>query len=145
MPRSKLVAKKAGGLFKDRKKLLSQGMNRKSAPIANKIKKRRWKPGDKILREIQKYQKSSDLLISKALFQRQGKKTLILVKKILSEINLNTKFRFQSNALLALQEATEAAIVSLFEDANLCTIHTKRVTLMKKDLVLARRIRGERF
>jgi histone H3/H4 len=53
--------------------------------------------------------------------------------------------RFQSSALLALQEACEAAVVDLFEDANLCTYHAKRVTLMEQDIVLARRIRGEKF
>jgi histone H3 len=52
--------------------------------------------------------------------------------------------RFQSVALLALQEATEAYLVGLFEDTNLCAIHAKRVTIMPKDIQLARRIRGER-
>jgi len=45
---------------------------------------------------------------------------------------------------LAIQEAAEAYMTSLFEDANLCAIHAKRVTLMSKDIDLARRIRGER-
>ena len=52
--------------------------------------------------------------------------------------------RFQSQAILALQEATESYLVGLFEDTNLCAIHAKRVTIMPKDLQLARRIRGER-
>jgi histone H3 len=52
--------------------------------------------------------------------------------------------RFQSTAILALQEAAEAYLVSLFEDTNLCAIHAKRVTIMPKDIQLARRIRGER-
>ncbi|MCL4169089.1 UNVERIFIED_CONTAM: hypothetical protein GTU68_057566, partial [Idotea baltica] len=56
-----------------------------------------------------------------------------------------SEFRFQPAALLALQEATEAAVVSLIEDANLCSTHTKRVTLMASDILLARRIRGDRF
>lgn len=51
-------------------------------------------------------------------------------------------FRWQSQAILALQEATEAFLVHLFEDTNLCAIHAKRVTIMQKDLQLARRIRG---
>lgn len=68
-----------------------------------------------------------------------------LVRQILKEQNFETEFRFQSAALLALQEATEAAIVSLFEDANLCSYHAHRVTLMTSDILLARRIRGERF
>jgi histone H3 len=53
--------------------------------------------------------------------------------------------RFQSQAVLALQEAAEAYLVSLFEDTNLCAIHAKRVTIMSKDLQLAKRIRGDRF
>jgi len=53
--------------------------------------------------------------------------------------------RFQSQAVLALQESAEAYLVSLFEDTNLCAIHAKRVTIMSKDLQLAKRIRGDRF
>ena len=56
----------------------------------------------------------------------------------------NPDLRFQSSALLAVQEAAEAYIVGLFEDTNLCAIHAKRSTVMKKDMVLARRIRGDR-
>ena len=55
-----------------------------------------------------------------------------------------TDLRFQSQAVLALQEAAEAYLVGLFEDTNLCAIHAKRVTIMPKDIQLARRIRGER-
>ncbi|BAF14856.1 Os04g0450800, partial [Oryza sativa Japonica Group] len=58
--------------------------------------------------------------------------------------NLKTDLRFQSHAVLALQEAAEAYLVGLFEDTNLCAIHAKRVTIMPKDIQLARRIRGER-
>ena len=54
------------------------------------------------------------------------------------------KVRFQSAAIMALQEASEAYLVGLFEDSNLCAIHAKRVTIMPKDIQLARRIRGER-
>ena len=53
--------------------------------------------------------------------------------------------RFQSSAILALQEASESYLVGLFEDTNLCAVHGNRVTIMKKDIVLARRIRGEAF
>jgi histone H3/H4 len=63
----------------------------------------------------------------------------------LKDLQFETEFRFQSAALHALQEATEAAIVSLFEDANLCVAHARRVTCMSSDILLARRIRGERF
>lgn len=87
------------------------------------------------LREIRKYQKSTDLLIRKLPFQR-------LVREIAQDFK--NDLRFQSTAILALQEAAEAYLVSLFEDTNLCAIHAKRVTIQPKDIQLARRIRGER-
>ena len=77
----------------------------------------------------------TELLIRKLPFQR-------LVREIAQEYK--NELRFQSSAILALQEATEAYLVSLFEDTNLCAIHAKRVTIMPKDIQLARRIRGER-
>ncbi|KAL5208181.1 hypothetical protein ABZP36_032616 [Zizania latifolia] len=58
--------------------------------------------------------------------------------------DFKTDLRFQSSAVAALQEAAEAYLVGLFEDTNLCAIHAKRVTIMPKDIQLARRIRGER-
>ncbi|KAG9139858.1 hypothetical protein Leryth_015241 [Lithospermum erythrorhizon] len=82
-----------------------------------------------------KYQKSTELLIRKLPFQR-------LVREIAQDFK--TDLRFQSHAVLALQEAAEAYLVGLFEDTNLCAIHAKRVTIMPKDIQLARRIRGER-
>jgi histone H3 len=59
--------------------------------------------------------------------------------------NIKADVRWQSQAVLALQEATEAYLVGLFEDTNLCAIHAKRITIMVKDMQLARRIRGERY
>ena len=102
----------------------------------NKVKmRRRYRPGTVALREIRKYQKSTDLLIAKLPFQR-------LVREIAE--NLKTDLRFQSSAVLALQEASEAYLTGLFEDTNLAAIHAKRVTILPKDIQLARRIRGER-
>ena len=98
-------------------------------------KPHRFRPGTVALQEIRRYQKSTDLLIRKLPFQR-------LVREIAQDFKLNLKF--QSAALSALQEAAEAYLVGLFEDTNLCTIHAKRVTIMPKDIQLARRIRGER-
>lgn len=98
-------------------------------------KKRRFRPGTVALREIRRYQKCTELLIRKGPFQK-------LVREIAQEFK--TDLRFQSTAILALQEAAEAYIVGLFEDTNLCAIHAKRVTIMPKDMQLARRIRGER-
>ncbi|KZO95173.1 histone-fold-containing protein [Calocera viscosa TUFC12733] len=100
-------------------------------------KKRRYRPGTLALREIRKYQKSTDLLVQKLPFSR-------LVREIAQDMTtVNRAIRWQSSALRALQEATEAYLVHLFEDAYLCTIHAKRVTLMQRDLQLARRIRGK--
>lgn len=87
------------------------------------------------LREIRRYQKSTELLIRKLPFQR-------LVREICETIKQD--LRWQSSAILAMQEACEQYLVSLFEDTNLCAIHAHRVTIMPKDIKLARRIRGER-
>ena len=115
---------------------LSTKAARKSAPATGGVKKPHcYRPGTVALREIRRYQKSTDLLLRKAPFQR-------FVREIAQDYKSDV--RFQSTALLALQEASEAYLVGLFEDANLCTIHAKRVTIMPKDIQLARRIRGER-
>jgi len=106
-----------------------------SVPYVKVKKPRRYRPGTVALREIRKYQHSSELLIRKLPFQR-------LVKEIAGDIS--NDLRFQSTAILALQEATESYLVSLFTDTNLCAIHAKRVTITPKDMYLARRIRGER-
>jgi histone H3 len=81
-----------------------------------------------------RYQRSTELLIRKLPFAR-------LVKEVQLHFT-NREYRWQASALLAMQEAAEAHLVGLFEDANLCTIHSKRVTVMVKDIQLARRIRG---
>ena len=108
----------------------------KSTPSAGGVKKpHRYWPGTVALQEIRRYQKSTDLLIRKLPFQR-------LVREIAQDIK--TDLRFQSSAIMALQEASEAYLVGLFEDTNLCAIHAKRVTIMPRDIQLARCIRGER-
>ena len=93
---------------------------------------RRYRPGTVALRQIRKYQRSTDLLIAKLPFRR-------LVRQIATDID-NQK-RFQATALQAIQEAAEAFLVGLLEEANLCAIHAKRVTLQSKDIQLARKIR----
>ena len=95
----------------------------------------RWRPGTVALREIRRYQKTTELLIRKLPFNR-------LVREIARDFK--TDLCFQAQAVGALQEAAEAYLVGLFEDTNLCTIHAKRVTIMPKDIQLAHRIRGER-
>ncbi len=99
-------------------------------------KPHRFRPGTVALREIRRYQKTTDLLIPKLPFQR-------LVREIANDLNLQPDVRFQSTSIMALQEASEAYLVSLFEDTNLVAIHAKRVTIMPKDIQLARRIRGD--
>ena len=105
-------------------------------------KPHRYRPGTVALKEIRRYQKSTDLLIRKLPFQRLVREIASDSEVILSP--LCGKVRFQSAAVMALQEAAEAYLVGLFEDTNLCAIHAKRVTIMPKDIQLARRIRGER-
>ncbi|KAG9246377.1 putative histone H3 variant [Calycina marina] len=98
--------------------------------------KRRYKPGTLALREIRRYQNSTDLLMLKLPFSR-------LVREIAVPMRPEDgDFRWQSQAIMALQEAAEAFLIHLFEDTNLCAIHAKRVTIMQKDIQLARRIRG---
>lgn len=90
--------------------------------------------GEKALKEIRQYQNSTDLLIRRLPFAR-------LVREIQQSMS-SQAYSWQASAILALQEAAEAHLVGLFEDCNLCAIHGKRVTIMPKDMQLARRIRG---
>ena len=98
------------------------------------VKPHRYRAGTVALQDIRHFQKTSALLIRKLPFQR-------LVREIAQDFK--TDLRFQSAAILCLQEAAEAYLVRLFDDANLCAIHARRVTIMPKDIQLARRIRGE--
>ena len=137
MARTKQTARKqtAPTAGKAPRKQVSNKAARKTAPSMGGIKKpHRYRPGTVALREIRKYQKSTELLIRKLPFQR-------LVREVAQEFK--SDLRFQSSAVIALQEACESYLVSLFEDTNLCAIHAKRVTIMPKDMQLARRIRGE--
>lgn len=99
---------------------------------------KRYRPSTNALREIRRYQKSTDLLMAKLPFSR-------LVREIafnVAPLHLHANMRWQSQAIQALQEAAEAFLVHLFEDTNLCALHAKRVTIMQKDIQLARRLRG---
>jgi len=116
MARTKQTARKSTGGKAPRKQLATKAA-RKSAPATGGVKK------------------PHRYLIRKLPFQR-------LVREIAQDFK--TDLRFQSSAVAALQEASEAYLVGLFEDTNLCAIHAKRVTIMPKDIQLARRIRGER-
>jgi histone H3 len=136
MARTKKSALLSIGGKAPRKQMVLRAV-RKSAPSFGGTKrKRRYRPGTVALREIRKYQKSTENLIPKTGFQR-------LVRKITQKLG-KKDIRYQSAALGALQEASEAYLIGLFEDTNLCTIHAKRATITPKDMALARRIRGER-
>jgi len=136
MPKAKDVGKKVGSKAKT--------MSKKTAPAKGGIKqagdkegkKNRFRPGTVALREIKRYQKSTKNLLPRAPFHR-------LVRKI--TLDYDSDLRFASQALVALQEAAEAYLVGIFEDTNLCAIHAKRATIFKKDMDLARRIRGDHF
>ncbi|KAL3892472.1 hypothetical protein ACJMK2_004675 [Sinanodonta woodiana] len=122
MARTKQTARKSTGGKAPRKQLATKAA-RKSAPATGGVKKpHRYRPGTVALREIRRYQKSTELLIRKLPFQR-------LVREIAQDFKTDLR---------------EAYLVGLFEDTNLCAIHAKRVTIMPKDIQLARRIRGER-
>ena len=133
MARTKQTARKSTGGKAPRKQLATKAA-RKSAPATGGVKKpHRFRPGTVALREIRRYQKSTELLMRKLPFQR-------LVREIAGDYQ--NDLRFQGSAIMALQEATEAYMVSLFEDTNLAAIHAKRVTVMPKDMALAKRLRG---
>ena len=135
MARTKQTARKSTGGKAPRKQLATKAA-RKSAPASGGVKKpHRYRPGTVALREIRRYQKSTDLLIRKKPFG-------MLCREIGQDFKGD--LRFQATGLLGLQEASEAYLVGLMEDTNLCAIHAKRVTIMPKDMQLARRIRGER-
>ena len=135
----KKAAERAAQVAKAAKAAKKSGMK---APKGGVKKPHRYCPGTVALKEIRRYQKSTELLIQKLPFQQ-------LVWEIASDNDvicspLCGKVRFQSASIMVLQEASEVYLVGLFEDTNLCAIYAKRVTIMPKDIQLARRIRGER-
>ena len=121
IPKAKHIreVRKAGGLYPD---------------DPDKGKKNFFQPSHLALNEIRHYQKRVNLLICKLPFQH-------LVWEIMQAFNIEVHFR--SAAITALQEASKANLVRIFKDSNLCAIHTKRVTLMPKDIQLACCICGE--
>ena len=142
MARTKQTARKSTGGKAPRKELATLASRNNFSPSTSSQKNyfggrlrtpHRFRPGTVALREIRKYQKSTELLIRKLPFQR-------LVREIAQDYKCD--LRFQCTALLALQEAAEAYLVGLMEDTQLCAIHAKRITIMPKDMQLARRIRG---
>ncbi|KAL3981923.1 Core histone H2A/H2B/H3/H4 family protein [Acanthocheilonema viteae] len=123
-------------------RISEQGMNRSGGRPRyghkvvrdSKKRSRRYRPGAKALKEIRKYQKSTNLLVRKLPFAR-------LVKEIANEVTSTTeRCRFAVEAIAALQEASEAFLVQIFENALLCSQHAKRVTVMPRDIQLVRRL-----
>jgi len=89
--------------------------------------------------EIRKYQKTTELLIPCLPFGRVCREIALDIQKRTGVTDL----RFQRNALRCLQEAAETYLSQLFEDTVLLACHANRVTIMNKDMRLARRIRGD--
>ena len=137
MPKAKNAAAKISSKAKKRSMAgAKKGKSpmKKTAPAAGGRKKPRMRAGTVALREIRRYQKSSKNLLPRAAFQR-------VVRDVAR--GYDSDLRFASQALVALQEAAEAYLVGIFEDANMCALHANRVTVMRKDMDLARRIRGD--
>jgi len=135
MARTKQTARKAEGGKRPRVPLPNRAARKTAGPTGGVKKPHRYRPGTRALMEIRRYQKNTDLLLRKIPFIR-------LIREIAQMFK--SDLRFNSNALLALQDASEAYLVRLFEDANLCAIHAKRVTIFPKDMDLVRKIRGEK-
>ena len=136
------VSRKGG---KQPRKFLVSKMLRKGIRSTGGIKKpHRYRPSIVVLREIRRYQSSTENLIKRTPFQR-------LIREISQEYRIcpdgpgtpSVQVRFQSTAIAALQEVAENYIVGLFEDVNLLAIHARRVTIMPRDIRLALRIRGD--
>ena len=102
-------------------------------PRGRRHKSRRFRPGTVALRQIRKYQKSTELLIRKLPFQR-------LVREVVQEMFKTESYRFQSTAILALQEASESFLVHMFEQCNDICLHGKRVTVQQRDIQLWKRL-----
>ena len=117
-------------------RITESGRKMGKTPKGVQVKPRRFRPGTVALREIRKYQKSTELLIRKLPFQR-------LVREVVWNLDKDRTLRLQSTAILALQEASESFLVNMFEDVNHCCLHAGRVTIQPKDMRLWNRmIRG---
>ena len=114
------------------RKLIGDGKKSKKQKTGKVRKPYRYRPGTVALRQIQKYQKSTELLIRKIPFQR-------LVREVVYQMN-KKDYRIQSTALLGLQETCEDFLVRMFDQCNQIAIHGKRTTLMVKDILLWKRL-----
>lgn len=137
MARTKQTARKTTGGKAPRKQLATKAARKTAlqpsagSQVANK--KPRYKAGTVALREIRRYQCSIDLLIRKLPFQR-------FVRQI--ALSMKQEIRYQTQALAMIHETTEAYLTGIFEDANLCAYHAKRVTVLDRDLKLVEKMRS---
>jgi len=134
VPKRKVIAQDENAPRPKKRKYPKSNANLKPGFVYNEGKpRRRYKPGQGALKEIRKYQMSTELLLRKLPFSR-------LVREITEKVT-PIPTRFQALAMECLQTAAETYLIQLFEDANQCTLHAKRVTLFPKDIHLALRIR----
>ncbi|RVD93181.1 histone -like [Tubulinosema ratisbonensis] len=136
MARTKQTAKKTVGGKAPRKQLSTKAARKTTSmgtPMSVSTKKPRYKAGMVVLRDIRRYQSSTELLIRKLPIQR-------LIKSIAQEFMVD--IRFQSKAIPCIHEALEHFLTTLLEDANYCALHAKRVTVLPKDIMLVDKIRG---
>ena len=134
MARTKHTARK-DGVGKKRSAFAKEQPRSQTGQATAQQQPHRYRPGTVTLREIRRYQKSTELLIRKLPFQ-------CLVHKILQGYGVG--YSVTLAMMMALQEVAEAYLVQLLEDSNLCAIHAKRITIQPKDMQLARQICGER-
>lgn len=141
MPRTKQTFRTASGGKAPRKTVASKAPSKAPKKTIRKVPKAkggdvhvsikqtrpRFRPGTVALRDIRKYQRSTELILRRLPFQR-------LVRHCVQEWKSDA--RFQAAALLALQEAAETYIVKLYEDMNQLAVHAKRVTILEKDFYL---------
>ncbi|KAM4663337.1 histone H3.2-like [Discoglossus pictus] len=135
MVRTKQTKPKSTMVKTFQKQLVSMDVRKSAVTTEGAIKPFLYQPGEVVLREIRRYEKPTELIIHRLPFQR-------LVREIGQNVKSNV--RFQISAIMALLKASEDYLVGLFEDTNLCTIHTKRATITSKDLQLASKIKGEK-
>ena len=120
---------------KEPRKMLARKEPKRVVAKPESKNRRKMKPGVRAILQIRHYQKTTETLIPKKSFQR-------VVREIAQE--MDPSLRFQSAAIAAIQEAAESYLTGLYEDANICAIHGGRQTIKPIDIVLARRIRGEK-
>jgi histone H3 len=131
----KAPRKNAAGVGADAKKKKNVEVAASAGEGAAERKPHRWRPGTVALREIRRYQKSTELLLRKLPFQR-------LVREVAQRTKPDQ--RFQASAIEAIQEASENFIVRLFQDGNLLALHASRVTVQAEDLRLANQLMTNR-